>query len=249
MVMSRFFCIKMQNKCWPSGPSSCCGRSLEYTFSKTTQNLLGSLWNMSSAFHMFPFQIHGDVRKYKVASPRKGRRSPGEIPFPTWLKFALFHKKSWVLNGCGAVDCCFNAHYTLLLQRERVVHRCIASWWGLIFTPCLIFLWQNQNTSGGELCALPVKVSLLNFVLPCCILPTELEPLMTSDTSSTYLGCLTFLFISCRHRLLAVLGGSGWESIGVREEDEINHKVCLLVTFTRLYYLVQDHVIKILEDV
>lgn len=161
MVVSRFFCMKMQNKCWPSGPSSCCGHSLEYKFSKTTQNLLGSLWNMSSAFHMFPFQIHGDVRKHKVASPRKGPRSPGEIPFPTWLKYALFHKKSRVLNWCVAVDCCFNAHYTLLLQRERVVRHCIASWCDLIFIPCLIFLW-------GELCVLPVKLSLWSS--PCSTL-------------------------------------------------------------------------------
>lgn len=60
---------------------------------------------------MFPFQIHGDVRKYKVASLCKGPRSPSEIPFLTWLKLALFHKKSWVLNGHRAVDCCFNAHW------------------------------------------------------------------------------------------------------------------------------------------
>lgn len=247
MVVSRFFCMKMQNKCWPSGPSSCCGHSLEYKFSKTTQNLLGSLWNMSSAFHMFPFQIHGDVRKHKVASPRKGPRSPGEIPFPTWLKYALFHKKSRVLNGCRAVDCCFNAHYTLLLQRERVARHCIASWCHLIFIPCLIFLW-------GELCspceALPVKLSLLNFAFPCCVLPVEMESLVTSDTSDTLIWVVwTFLFVSCRHRLAAVLGGNGCKSTGVREEEGIKYKVCLLVRYTKLYYLVQDYLKKILEDV
>lgn len=146
----------------------------------------------------------------------------------------------WTVVLMHIIHCCC---------RERVVHQCIASWCGLIFTPCLIFLWQNQNTLGGELCALPVKLSLLNFVFPCCILPIELESLVTSDTSDTYLGCLTFLFISCRHRLLAVLGGNGCKSIGVREEDGINQKLCLLVTYTSLYYLVQDHLIKNLEDV
>lgn len=208
MVMSRFFCIKMQNKCWPSGPSSCCGRSLEYTFSKTTQNLLGSLWNMSSAFHMFPFQIHGDVRKYKVASPRKGRRSPGEIPFPTWLKFALFHKKSWVLNGCGAVDCCFNAHYTLLLQRERVVHQCIASWCGLIFTPCFIFFMAKpKHIRRGTLCS------------PCEGLPAQLCPSMLRSPNWTgvtddfrHLRHLCELFDLPVHLLQAqTVGSSGWQ--------------------------------------
>lgn len=199
---------------------------------------------------MFPFQIRGDVRKYKVASPCKEPRSPGEIPFPTWLKFALFHEKPWVLNGYEAVDCCFNAHYTLLLQRERVVHHCTESWCSLIFIPCFIFLWQNQNTLGGELCVLPVKLSLLNFVFPCFVLPIELESLVTSDTSGTNLDCLTFVFISCRHRLLAVLGGNGCKSIGVREEEGIKYcKFCLLGRYTKLYYLVQDYLIKNLEDV
>lgn len=94
-----------------------------------------------------------------------------------------------------------------------------------------------------------MKLCLLNFLFPCCVLPTELESLVTSDTSGTNLGCLTFLFISCRHRLLAVLGGNGCKSIGVREEEGIKYKFCLLGRYTKLYYLVQDYHKKNLEDV
>lgn len=207
MVMSRFFCIKMQNKCWPSGPSSCCGRSLEYTFSKTTQNLLGSLWNMSSAFHMFPFQIHGDVRKYKVASPRKGCRSPGEIPFPTWLKFALFHKKSWVLNRCRAVDCCFNAHYTLMLQRTccTSVHCILVQ---SDFHPLLdFFMTKPKHFRRGTLCS------------PCKALPAQLCLSMLHSPSwigvtgdFRHLRHLFGLFDLPVHLLQAqTVGSSGWQ--------------------------------------
>lgn len=76
-----------------------------------------------------------------------------------------------------------------------------------------------------------LKLSLLYFVFLCCFLPIGLESLVTSDTSDTLIWVvLTFLFISCRHRLSAVLGGNGWKSIGVREEEEIKSSSCLLAS-------------------
>lgn len=96
-----------------------------------------------------------------------------------------------------------------------------------------------------------LKLSLLNFVFPCCFIPIKLESLVASDTSDTLIWVvLTFLFISCRHRLSAVPGGNGCKSIGLREEEEIKSSSCLLAS--QIYQVVLPDLelpYKNLEDV
>lgn len=146
----------------------------------------------------------------------------------------------WTVVLMNIIHCCC---------RENVLYITALHLSAVWFSSHASCFYVKSKHIRRELCVLPMKLSLLNFVFPCCVLPIELESLVTSDTWGTNLGCLTLLFISCRHRLLAVLGGNGCKSIGVREEEEIKYKFCLLGRYTKLYYLVQHYLIKNLENV